>query len=130
MVVLAAIAGASAFAQFDKSGIITGVLSICVVVLSSISTFLNASKKAADHLTAGNKYDALMNKVRIFRTIDCWEEASDQVLSERLKRFSEDKSTLNESSPQPPWIAYQLAKRGIKSGEADYLIDKAMPPSA
>ena len=125
MVVLAAVAGAASFAKFDASGAITGILSICVVVLSSISTFLNASKKAADHLSAGNNCDALMNKVRIFRTIDCWEESSDQVLSERLKRFSEDKSTLNHNSPQVPWLAYQLAKRGIRRGEAEYAIDKA-----
>lgn len=126
MVALAAIAGASAFAQFDKDKTLAGVLSIVVVVLSSISTFLNPNKKASNHLNAGNKYDALLNKVRIFRTIECWGEQSDQILGERLKRHSEDKSSLNQTSPQIPWLAYVLAKRGIRKGEAAYEVDK--PP--
>ena len=127
MVVLAAVAGASAFAQYDTEKNLAGVLSIVVVVLSSISTFLNPNKRAAEHLNYANKYDALLNKVRIFRTIECWEESSDQVLSERLKRFSEDKSTLNQNSPQIPWAAYMLAKQGIKHGEAQYQVDENTP---
>lgn len=128
MVVLAAVAGASAFSQFDKDNTLAGFLSIIVVVLSSISTFLNPHKKASEHLMAGNKYDALLNKVRIFRTIECWDETSDQVLSERLKRHSEDKSTLNQNSPQIPWPAYLLAKRGIRKGETEYDADKSSYP--
>lgn len=124
MVVLAAVAGASAFARFDSDNTLTGILSIIVVVLSSISTFLNPNRKASEHLNAGNKYDALLNKVRIFRTIECWDESSDQVVSERLKRHSEDKGTLNQNSPQIPWPAYLLAKRGIRKGEAEYDVDK------
>ena len=126
-VVLAALAGASAFAQFDKENTVAGVLSIVIVVLSSISTFLNPNKKASVHLNAGNKYDALRDKVRIFRTIECWEESSEKNLSELLMRHSEDKSNLNQTSPQIPQIAYRLAKSGIKKGEADYEADK---PSA
>lgn len=128
MVVLAAVAGASAFSRFDKDGTLTGALAIVVVILSSISTFLNPNKRASEHLNAGNKYDALLNKVRIFRTIECWEQSSDQVLSERLKRHSEDKTTLNQNSPQIPWLAYRLAKWGIQKGEAEYMVDK--PPAS
>jgi len=127
MVVLAAVAGASAFAQLAKDRTLAGILSIIVVVLSSITTFLNPNKKASEHLNAGNKYDALMNKIRIFRIIECWEETSDQVLSERLKRHSEDKTVLNQGSPQIPWPAYRLAKRGIRRGEADFEVDKPLP---
>ena len=123
-VVVAAVAGAAAFARYDGDGQVAGYLSIIVVVLSSIATFLNPNKKSSEHLHAGNKYDALLNKVRIFRTIECWEESSDQVLSERLKRYSEDKATLNQSCSQIPWIAYRLAKCGIRRGEGDYSVDK------
>lgn len=127
MVVLAAVAGASAFSRFDTDGTLTGTLSILVVILSSMSTFLNPNKRAAEHTNAGNKFDALLNKVRIFRTIKCWAESSDKVLSDRLKRHSEDKDTLNHSSPQTPWLAYCLAKRGIRKGEGKYRVDK--PPA-
>jgi hypothetical protein len=89
-----------------------------------MSTFLNPNKRASEHLNAGNKYDALLNKVRVFRTIECWEESSDQVLSERLKRHSEDKNMLNQSSPQTPRFAYWLAKWGIRKGEGEYRVDK------
>jgi hypothetical protein len=121
MVVLAAVAGASAFSQFDKDGTLTGTLSIVVVILSSINTFLNPNKRASEHRTAGNKYDALLNRVRIFRTIECWEGDSDKdkVLTERLMRHSEDKTTLNQHSPQILWLAYHLAKWGIRKGEAE-----------
>ena len=122
-VVIAGVVGAAAFARFDSGGWWAGFLSIAVVVLSSVTTFLNPNKKAADHLNAGNKYDALLNKVRIFRTIECWEETSDQVLSERLKRHSEDKSTLSQTCPGIPTIAYRLAKCGIQRGEGDYSVD-------
>jgi hypothetical protein len=123
-VVVAGVAGAAAFARMDSDGQIAGYLSLVVVVLSSISTFLNPNKRAAEHLQAGNKSDALMNKVRIFRTIECWEETIDQVLSERLKRHAEDKAMLNQSSPQIPWIAYRLAILGIARGEGEYSVDK------
>ena len=128
MVIFAAVVSASAFALFDKDGTMTGTLAIAIVILSSISTFLNPNKRASEHLNAGNKYDALLNKVRIFRTIECWEQDSDQVLSERLKRHSEDKTTLNQNSPQIPWPAYRLAKWGIRKGEAEYAVDK--PPAS
>lgn len=127
MVILAALAGASAFTRYDKDGVVTGFLSIVIVVLSSINTFLNPNKKVAEHMNAGNRYDALLNKIRIFRTIECWEENSDQVLSERLKRHSEDKSVLNQNSPQISWLAYLLAKWGIRKGEADFEVDKSVP---
>lgn len=128
MVVSAAVVSASAFTLFDKDGTLTSTLAIAVVILSSVSTFLNPNKRASEHLNAGNKYDALLNKVRIFRTIDCWEQDSDQVLSERLKRHSEDKAALNQNSPQIPWPAYRLAKWGIQKGEAEYMVDK--PPAS
>ena len=125
MVVLAAISGAAAFSKIDHSDQYAGYFSIGIVVLSSIITFLNPNKKASERLNAGNRYDALLNKVRIFRTIECWDEESDKVLTERLCRHSEDKNTLNQSCPQIPWPGYLLAKCGIKRGEADFEVDKA-----
>lgn len=125
MVILSAVAGASALAQFDNSKIIAGGLSILVAALSALMTFLNPNGKSSVHLNAGNSYDSLQNKVRIFWSIDCWREKSEEVLTEKLKYFSEQKDKLNLNSPQIPWLAYQLAKRGIEAGEADYKVDKS-----
>ena len=124
MVLLSAIAGASALSQFDPYHILAGTLAIIVAALSGVSTFLNANEKAATHLNAGNSYDALMNSVRIFYVVDCWSsDNSDQVLTERLKRYSEQKDELNRTSPPIPRFAYREAKKGIEGGEGDYSVD-------
>lgn len=125
MVLASAIAGASALAQFDRSNIVAGVLSIIVVALSGIMTFLNPNEKASAHLSSGNNYDALQNKVRIFWTIDCWREESEQVLTEKLKYLVEQKDRLNQGCPQIPKRAYNKAKKGILAGEADFKVDVA-----
>lgn len=124
MVLLSAIAGASAFAQFDQSHVVAGVLSIIVAALSALMTFLNPNSKSSAHSTAGNGYDALMNKVRIFWSIDCWQGQSEEVLTEKLKYFSEQKDRLNQSAPSPLWYAYERAKKGIEAGEGTYAVDQ------
>lgn len=124
-VILSATAGASAFAAFDHSHVVAGTISIIVAVLTAIITFLNPNEKRAAHLTAGNHYDSLMNKIRIFWSIDCWHDESEEVLTEKLKYFSEQKDRFNESCPQIPRWAYLAAKKGIESGEGSYLVDKS-----
>lgn len=124
MVLISAIAGASALAQFDPQHILAGICSIVVAALSGVMTFLNPNEKSSAHMNAGNHYDSLMNKIRMFWSIDCWRDESEQVLTERLKYFSEQKDKLNQSSLQIPRWAYNIGKRGIKSGEADYAVDQ------
>jgi len=124
MVVLSAIASASAFSQFDPKHFFAGIISIIVVALSGVMTFLNPNEKSALHLNAGNNYDSLMNKIRMFWSIDCWRDESEQVLTEKLKYFSEQKDKLNQSCPQIPHWAFRIARNGINDGEGDYMIDK------
>ena len=125
MVVLAALAGAAAFRSFDTDGIGAGICSLVVVVLSSVMTFLNPNEKASAHLNAGNSYDALMNKVRLFWSIDCWRPEIDDVVSKRVAHLSDQKDKLNQNCPQIPSWAYKRAKQGIEAGEGDYRIDKS-----
>lgn len=124
MVLLSAVAGASALAQFDPSHLYAGIASIIVVALSGLLTYLNPNEKAAKHLGVGNEYDSLMNKVRIFWSIDCWGSESDQVLTKRLKDFSEQKDKLNKECPLISGVAYKFAKRGIEGGQGNYAVDK------
>lgn len=124
MVLLSAIAGASALSRFDPEHLISGILSIVVATLSAVITFLNPNLKVSSHLNAGNSYDSLMNNVRIFWSIDCWRDESEQVLTEKLKYFSEQKDKLNQSCPQIPRFAYMIAKKGINDGEGEYIVDK------
>jgi hypothetical protein len=122
-VVLATLAGAKAFSKFDADGTIAGWLSIIVAVLSAVTTFLNPNKRATEHLSAGNKYDALTSKARIFRTIDCWGDGSDNSLASKLKTYSEERSTLNKASPPLFWLAYRIAKRNIERGQTTFAVD-------
>jgi len=124
--VLAAIAAASAFLKTDKN-VVAGSISTLVAALSAMTTFLNPNARAAAHLQAGNSYDALRNKARIFRTIECWGGDSDSVLTKKVKDLSGEKDKLNRESPQPPRWAYQIAKKGIAAGEAEYAVDKQQP---
>jgi hypothetical protein len=123
-VVLAAAAGTSFFSNGEGHNILAGIISLITAGLSAILTFLNPNERATNHLNAGNNYDSLQNKARIFRTIDCWREESEQVLSEKLKYLSEEKNRINHNSPQVAWLAYLIAKRGIKKGEGSYDVDK------
>jgi hypothetical protein len=125
MVVISAAAGAEAFKQFDKQHVLAGYLSIIAAVLSAMMTFLNPNERAAKHTSIGNAYDALMNKVRIFWSIDCWREEAEAVLTKELKDFSDQKDKLNQSAPQPFPFAYRVAKRGIEAGEGKYEVDTA-----
>jgi hypothetical protein len=122
--ILAAVAAASASSQFDEQHFIRGGISIIVAVLSGLTTFFNANKRAGSHLDAANKYESLHSEARIFWTIDCRGTASEQVLTTRLKDLSHTKSQLNRQSPQIPGFAYRIAKNGILAGEADYIVDK------
>lgn len=124
IVILSALAGASALSQFDPNHIWAGASSLLVVILSSVMTFLNPNEKSEIHRKAGNNYDSLMNKTRIFWSIDCWRNESEKILTEKLRLFSDQKSKLNDDCPQIPWWAYKIAKKGIEAGEGDYSVDQ------
>ncbi|MEA2074307.1 MAG: SLATT domain-containing protein [Euryarchaeota archaeon] len=123
-VILAALAGTSALAQFDNHNIIAGILSIIVVVLTSITTFLNPKEKAHIHLSSGNNYDSLLSRSRIFWSIDCRRENPEELLADKLRDLSEQRDRLNRECPQVPRGAYKKAKKGIEEGEANYKVDE------
>jgi hypothetical protein len=121
-VILAGVTGTLAFAEFRQ---LAGILSIIIVVLTSITTFLNPKEQANSHRTAGNNYDSLMSKIRIFWSIDCWREDSDSLLTEKLKSYSEERDRLNRDCSQPFKWACKRAKQAIQEGEADYLLNSS-----
>jgi hypothetical protein len=125
IVIGSAIVGLSIFSRYDPDKTLTGIIILAITGLSSLMTFLNPNDKASSNKNCGNSYDALCNKVRIFRAIDCWREKLEDVLTEKLKYFSEQKDRLNHDAPWVvPFLAYYLAKRSIKGGEAKYAVDE------
>ena len=121
---LAAIAGASALSQFDYHNTIAGFLSIIVAAFTAITTFLNPNERATFHKNAGNMYNSLRNRARIFYQIECGGTKADEELIDRLRELTDLRDELNQNSPQIPRWAYEKAKRGIKAGEADYKVDE------
>ncbi len=119
--ILSAIGGALALSEHNVIG---GFIALVVSGLSAVLTFINPSEKSTSHLNAGNNYDALLSKARIFRAVDCWNEASEKVLTEKLKDLVEERNKLNRSCPLVPEWAYKKAKKGIKAGETSYEVDK------
>ena len=123
--VLVAVSGAMAL-TFSSSWVhvLAGSLAIAAAGLVALQTFLNPSEKHSAHLNAGNNYDAINGKVRIFWTVECWGEDSDRVLTERLRDFAEQKEKLNRACPQIPSWAYRKAMKGIEAGEGKYTVDQ------
>ena len=121
-VILAAVSGALAFASII---VFVGIISTVVVVLSSVATFLNPKERSNTHLLAGNNYDTLYTRARIFWTIDCRLEQSEQILTNKLKDLIDQRDRLNRECPQIPIWAYKKGKRGIERGESQYRVDKA-----
>ncbi len=123
---LAAVAGAMALSFTDHFWIraLGGGLSILAAGLASLQTFLNPNEKAAAHLAAGNNYDALNGRIRIFWSVECWSGATERELTEKLKDFAEQKEKWNKSCPQIPSWAYAKAKANIAAGEGSYTVDE------
>ncbi len=121
-VIMAAIAGTSALSTFDNSNIIAGVLSLLVMAITAVSTFLNPNKSADMHLNAGNRYNALNNDTRIFREITCESEVAQDELIRMLEELSKQRDELNQNSPLIPYWAYKKGKQSIESGETDYSV--------
>ncbi len=119
-IILAAVSVALAFTSVF---LLAGILSTIVVILSSLTTFLNPKEKANDHLLAGNNYDSLLTKARIFWTVDCVSEFTLLVLTEKLKDLESQKDKLNRECLQIPTWAYKKGKKGIEQGEASYGIN-------
>ena len=62
-------------------------------------------------------------RIRIFWSIECRKENSDDLLSDRLKNLSEERNRLNRDCPQVPKWAYLKAKKGIEEGESIFEVD-------
>ncbi|MGM4919534.1 SLATT domain-containing protein [Tardiphaga sp. 813_E8_N1_3] len=133
IVIISAIVGAAAFSQAAKTepwiGVVAGLFSIAIAVLSGISTFLNPNEKQSAHLIAAHAFDKLNNDTRIFWSIEAWQEESEEVITSQLRELVERKNELNSKSPQIPKWAYKRAKKGIDEGQADFKVDKPAEPN-
>jgi hypothetical protein len=116
---------AAVFTFSDSYQVAVGILALAIAMLSAVATFLNPNEKAATHLIAGNNYDTLCTRSRIFWAIECWKEGNtEQILTEKLRDLCDERNKLNQSFPQIPGWAYSRARRRIEAGEGVYQVDK------
>ena len=123
--VLGAIAGGTSAADGSQAAV-TGA-ALLASALVTCMTFLKPGEKADAHKNAGNLYQALRNKTRIFREIDLNEDNAMNELRKKLSDLAERRDELNTTMPTIPRRAYEKAKKDIDSGRATYLVDGEKP---
>ena len=114
--IMSGVVGASALSQFDQHAIVAGVLALVVAALSAMTTFVNPSQRAAQHLAAGNTYEAVRNATRIFREIDCHTRKSNEELERALKRLNKKRVDLNRAGPLRGHKDLETAHKDIQTG--------------
>jgi hypothetical protein len=96
-VVLAALAGTSALAEFDNSNLIAAILALAVAVLSALSTFLNPSGTADLHRKASDVYHSICARARQLTTID---PRSDDEIRQSVYELTKEFNDQIAASPQ------------------------------
>lgn len=114
---LAGVAGVSAF---NGSELIAGILSVSVAAIAAMNTFLNPGDRNSTHKRCAAEYHALRNKARIFENITSRQNITLDDLGTKFEELLLKRDDLNATSPQIPYWAFQKAKEGIDSGEAEY----------
>lgn len=122
----ATVAAALAAADIADGTYASSLLAAFAAALVAVATFLNPSRKAAEHEVAGNHYLALNKRTRRFREIDLEHLEADDARA-LLEELSNKRDDLNESSPNPLSPGVSRARKGIDGGEASYRVDGAAP---
>lgn len=97
--------------------------SVMTAILTALLTVLKPIERASKHQAVGNQYLALKNDARIFREINLLVQDR-ECHTDKLKALSQRRNELNQGSPEIPRKAFEQARDGITSGEADYKTDK------
>ena len=116
-----ATAGTFVLWKFEPYRIVVGSLTILVSALNAVLTFTNSSKRAATHVSAGNCYNDLRNRSRLFSEIEVNSEPYEKSL-EKLRCLCIERNELNSRFPQIPKWAFNKARKGIEEGEARYKV--------
>ena len=119
-VVFSSIAGLAFFKDYPDIG---GALSAIVAVLTSLSTFLKPSERAAAHKSSGDQYLSLRNDARVFREIRLTDACNAQSAIDGLDEFTKRRNELNQASYQFSGSDFRTARAGIDAGEATHAVD-------
>jgi len=98
------------------------VLALVAALLSGFQTYLNLQKKVEGHRRVGNKYLSVMKKCDRLQGYIADNVIANEDLINRIEEISIEIDGINvEAESYPTSNAdYQLAKKGIESGEETY----------
>lgn len=113
----------SPFPDFVPDFLTQQVAAMLAGLLASILTFVNPGQFIDRHKNSGESLGALRSKFRRFREIDCIQCEINKART-KLETLCEKKNCADANSPRVLWLAFQLARFGIWTGEARHVIDK------
>lgn len=122
----AVFAGVSILAPMPDflSGLFTPQVSAMFAgLLAAILTFVNPGQFIDRHKNSGEKLGALRSRFRRLREIDCIEGNCSGLRAE-LEALCKQKSCADANAPKILWIAFQLARFGVWTGESLHVVDK------
>lgn len=98
------------------------VLALVAALLSGFQTYLNLQKKVEGHRRVGNKYLSVMKRCDRLQGYIADNVITNEDLINRIEEISIEIDSINvEAESYPTSNAdYQLAKKGIESGEETY----------
>lgn len=125
---LAALSGAAAFANI-ANGLVAGVISIIVAILTSLMTFLNPNTKGDAHHAAAKGYEALYHSAGIFYRVESLSSAIDPNKQlELMMALSTTFNDLNKTSPVMSGWGLRHGGEAVRTGVGEVVRDPDDPP--
>jgi hypothetical protein len=113
--------GALAGQQFvSDHTVVASVIAALSAALTAVITFLKPSEKAQPHHEAGVFCSEIKRKARMFQNISAALETDPRALQRELNELVAVYHQHQKIAPPVPWIAYRIARRGVRSGEHTY----------
>lgn len=107
---LSAAVGAGIFSESGIFVIIAGILSLILVIISAVGTFLNSEQRSISHHKAGTSFRVLSNRAQLLVDIDLkLRKKSDEELANQLKKLSDERDELLINSPRVSSRHYKAA---------------------
>lgn len=122
---LTAFIGTSVFMSISESGvytarIITGIITVTVVVLAAFQTFLNYEKRALTHKVTADRYLYLMKRSQ--RMLAYHKDGNKTIdsLIEEIETISLEIAEIQKDEPEVTQKDYQKARDGVENSEEVY----------
>lgn len=98
------------------------VLALIAALLSGVQTFLNLQKKVEGHRRVGSKYLVIMKRCDRLQAYIEDDAINDKHLIESVEKIANEIEEINKEAESFPTSKsdYELAKKGIESGEESY----------